>query len=220
MEQHVWACDVGRASNFGWFAPWFGADLPEAERLARSGRIASHNWLGLAVPVEDHPTQTIATRGTPKSGKAVIICENRNVLVSDEMAEALAAFDLGAGGLVRSRVVKRNRDRSTRDLGFDLHYWHFGNVKTTLRPDLSRQVKPLVSPATGITRAAGLWQAPQFDALAPDDLSLGLDCLKGPDVWIERGLNVDLFLSDRLAQALRRQRLDTRLHLLRCRVVE
>jgi hypothetical protein len=27
--------------NFGWFEPWFGADVDKAERLKRSGKIAS-----------------------------------------------------------------------------------------------------------------------------------------------------------------------------------
>lgn len=219
MTQYVWASDITDHANFGWYEPWYGFDVPEAERRARSGRVASRNRLAMPLENSDFPAETLATRGTPKGGRHLVICENRNVLVSEAMATVLSGFDLGDGALIRSQVVKRNKDRrSTRSLGFHLYYWKYGNWKKTLRPEHSNKVAPFENPAKGITLAHEIWTA-ERTKLEPDDLAFDKACLEGPDVWVERGLNLDLFLSDRLVKALKKEGLAGRLNLLRCRVV-
>lgn len=216
----VWASHLG-SGNFGWFRPWFGPGVPEGERLARSGQLSSYNLLGLPVPKEDFPAQTLAIRGTPKGGRNVVICENRNILVSDDMAAFLSGFDLGAGGLFPNRIVKHNKSREIVDLGFQMNYWHFGNRKKTLRHGDPKGVRRFFNPSTGITPESGIevWITPPYYNLQPDDLAFGSECLDGPDIWVEAGVNITLFLSDRIVQGLRRKRWDKVFNLRRCRVV-
>jgi hypothetical protein len=221
MADFIWACDETRMENFGWFEPWFGADVDKAERLKRSGKIASASRLGVARPVSEYPLCTLATRGTPKGGKHLVAFENRNVMVSDRMAEVLSEFDFGDVGLVPTPICKRDRSGELRELGFRMHYLRIAARKKTLRPTDSVGVTRFLNPKNGITLETRpeIWNIPDRYRIKPDDLAFDRECLDGPDLWVESGVPVSLFISDRLAKTLKREKLHTRFELLRCRVV-
>jgi len=52
-----------------------------------------------------------------------------------------------------------------------------------------------------------------------DDLALTAECLNGPDIWVEKHLIRMVFVSDAVAQALRKAKLDKPFFLRRCRLV-
>jgi hypothetical protein len=163
----------------------------------------------------------LATRGTPKGGKHLVAFENRNVMVSDRMAEVLSEFDFGDGGLVPTPICKRGRSGELRELGFRMHYLRIAARKKTLRPTDSVGVTRFLNPRNGITLETRpeIWNLPRRYSIKPDDLVFDRECLDGPDLWVEAGVPVSLFISDRLARALKREKLHTRFDLLRCRVV-
>jgi hypothetical protein len=214
MPDHVWASNfVLKSGNFGWYEPWFGDAVPEPERLERSGRIAQENLIGRPVPQGDYPCRTIATRNPRKGGAHLVVIENRNVLVSDAVAEILQRFDLGAGGTYPTQIVRRDRQRKLHDLGYRMHYWNIGNSKNTLLPERSQGIRTVDNPRFKVP-------VHYVDGkLAQDALALGRACLDGPDIWREGALNVDCFFSDRLVRALKSAKLATRFGFVRCRVI-
>ena len=222
MNQCVWACNISNNNNFGWYEPWFGPDVPEADRLKRSGRIGTLNLGGAALPVEEYPQQTLATRGTPKGGKNIVTCENRNILVSDKLADLLSEFDLGEGGFAPSKIVKRNKSREIHELGFQLNYWRWRCTKKTLMPKQSVGVTQFFNAANGITPESGIeiWNTPAYWDIKDNDLAFSPEALEGPDVWVEKGMIIDVFLSDRLAQTLKKKRLHKPFDMRACRIVE
>ena len=214
MAECVWASHFRlKSGNFGWYAPFFGPDVPEAERLERSGRLGADNMIGRPIPPGAFPDQTLATRNPRKGGAHLVVIENRNVLVSDAVADMFRQFDLGQGGVHPTRIVKQDRQRAVHDLGFQMNYWCIGNSKKTFRPDQSEGVTTTHLPQGNVTRHR------VEGALAQDALALDRACLEGPDLWREGMLNVDCFFSDRLVRALKAAKLATRFGFVRCRVV-
>ena len=214
MPDYVWASNFRlKSGNFGWYSPYFGPDVSEQERLNRSGRLGQENMIGRPVPPGDFSSQTLATRNPRTGGAHLVVIENRNVLVSDAVAEVFRQFDLGAGGVYPTQIVKRDRQRNLHDLGFQMNYWCIGNSKKTFLPERSEGAQ-----TTHLPQRNGTFHRVE-GPLAPDALALDRTCLDGPDVWREGMLNVDCFFSERLVRALKAARLATRFGFVRCRVI-
>lgn len=130
-------------------------------------------------------------------------------VVSGEVADVMARFDLGEGHLYPTNVVRKDRKTPIGDRWF---CFNFGNVKDTLVAEQSRSIRRLASEAIDIWR-------PPFDFEGDDQLALSAAALEGPDIWIEARLKETFFVSDRLRQALKAERLARPFGFQRCRIV-
>ncbi|WP_029031116.1 imm11 family protein [Salinarimonas rosea] len=125
--------------------------------------------------------------------------------VSSRFADVLRDFDLGGGGLYPVRLQQYDRETPVEGSYFGL--------------DLGSQ-KRCISEARSRLQILGAGVPPAVPAdHHDDDIAVTEDALLGADLWTDPGLFKCLFFSDRLATALKRQKLAARLKLKRCRIV-
>jgi hypothetical protein len=116
------------------------------------------------------------------------------LVVRGKLADTLARFDLGEGGLIPFTMYKADLETPYPGEFFLLN---FGCRKNTVLPEESRNVvKRGVHHQTGITYwAVNSWSEEH-------DVVVSLDSLEGADIWFDPVIYNKIFLSDRLAQAL------------------
>ncbi|MFK4003716.1 hypothetical protein [Qipengyuania sp. NPDC077563] len=113
--------------------------------------------------------------------------------VQGKLAEVLARFDLGEGGLLPFTIYQADLETPYPGEFFLLN---FGCRKDTLVPESSKKVsKFVVVKKTGQQR----WKV---DDWIEDEVVLRDAALEGPDLWFEEALYNKIFVSDALAQAI------------------
>lgn len=133
-------------------------------------------------------------------------------VVQRKLAEILHEFDLKPGGLVPCKLVQADL---TTPLAGSFFFLNFGAIKETLLPEASDKMsKGSVNHKTG----------QQFWRISPGvsdgDVAVSSDASVGADIWHERGVRHEIFLSDKVANALKEARLDKPWRLAECRVLE
>lgn len=115
------------------------------------------------------------------------------LVVRGKIAEVLARFDLGEGGLVPFPIYQADLENPYPGEFFLLN---FGCRKDTLVPESSKKVSKFV-----VVKKTGqqLWKV---DDWIEDAVVLRDAALEGPDLWFEEALYNKIFLSDALAQAI------------------
>jgi hypothetical protein len=136
----------------------------------------------------------------------------RTYAARERLAEVLARFDLGDGGLVPFQIYQ---DDLKTPIEGNFYYINFGARKRTLLPSESKNVELIAAnKATGVE----LWK---INAWAEDgDVALSPAALGGADLWVEETVRHELFMSEALAAALRDAKLKTDFGLKECRIVE
>jgi hypothetical protein len=131
--------------------------------------------------------------------------------VKGKLAEALARFDLGEGGLIPFPVYQA--DLATPYPG-EFFLLNFGCIKNSILIDRCEDAtKFLVRKATGV-------QVYHLNDFKPEgDVVLSPRALEGPDLWFEEAVHEKLFLSDALGQALLDIGMGEVFRLTRCRIV-
>ena len=115
------------------------------------------------------------------------------LVVRGKLAEVVARFDLGDGGLIPFPVYKSDLETPYPGEFFLLN---FGCRKNTICPELSSKVaKFVVEKKTGIQ----YWKVNDWEK---DPVALSPDALLGPDLWVEEILYNKIFMSDVLVQAI------------------
>lgn len=115
------------------------------------------------------------------------------LVVRGKLAEVLARFDLGDGGLVPFPIYKADLETPYPGEFFLLN---FGCRKNTLFPEESGKVsKFVVEKKTGIQH----WKV---DEWVKEPVALSRGALGGCDLWVEEVLYNKLFMSDALARAI------------------
>jgi hypothetical protein len=132
--------------------------------------------------------------------------------VQGKLAEVLARFDLGEGGLIPFTMFKA--DLKTPYPG-EFFLLNFGCRKNSILPEQSRNVvKFAVDSKTGLQ----YWKVNSWSE--EGDVALSSAALDGSDLWFEEFVDNKIFMSDRLAQALVEIGMGDVFKLQECRIVE
>ncbi len=187
MGKYVWVSDAQADPDL--ILP-FEADLAvndpdlaaEASRNLKAGRPLSESMFAREIWASANAGEM---RSLPN-----LFYANGHWIVSSAAAAIIAQFDLGGGALGPVRIFQHDRSTS---LPGEYLCWSFGNVKSALVPDRSRDLRPF-----GI---AGLrWKMPF--AMADDVVAVDAAAADGPAVWIDPTLSTALFVSGGLGDAL------------------
>ncbi|MEM8750672.1 MAG: hypothetical protein AAGF28_10230 [Pseudomonadota bacterium] len=115
--------------------------------------------------------------------------------VKGRLAEVLAAFDLGEGGLIEFPVYEE--DKRTLVEGGPYYLLKFGCIKNTFVPEKSIGLR---SRRTIEQDGYELWA--DYMNLKDGDIAVTRDALDGPDLWFEKKLQDRIFMSGRLHDAI------------------
>ncbi|MBA4042922.1 MAG: hypothetical protein C0510_13120 [Erythrobacter sp.] len=114
--------------------------------------------------------------------------------VKGKLADTLARFDLGEGGLIPFTVFKADLETPYPGEFFLLN---FGCLKNTVLPEQSRNViKFSVHHETGLQK----WEVNSWSE--DGDVVVSRTVLDGPDLWFDPAIYNKIFMSDAMAQAL------------------
>lgn len=126
-------------------------------------------------------------------------------VVSKNAADVLRQFNLGNGALYPVEVLKNDRQTP---VGGEWFCINFGNVKQALIPEASPKIKPF---------PVNRWAPPFVNE--DDGITVSQTALSGTDIWVDPLLVQSFFLSDPLAKALKKDKVDKGFFLKKCRVI-
>jgi hypothetical protein len=134
------------------------------------------------------------------------------LVVRGKLAQVLARFDLGEGGLVPFPVYQA--DLVTHYPG-EFFLLNFGAIKNTILPDQCEDARKFfVAKDTGLQ----LWHVNDYK---PDgEIVVSTRALAGPDLWMEEAVPKKIFMSHELAQAIIEIGMSDIFRLKQCRVAE
>lgn len=131
-------------------------------------------------------------------------------VVSAAAADVLRRFDLGNGGLYPVKVMKADH---VTPVGGEWFCINFGNRKSAIVPDKSPNMMHQY-----IRNGEKGW-FPNF-VTKDGDVAVSRTALSGPDIWIDPDVGDAFFISDALAKALKKAKVDKGFFLSKCRVIE
>jgi hypothetical protein len=175
------------------------AEIIEAMRLTKAGHF---------LPPERFPTDNFPRRADSVGAHRERIPQmfsNGFIFLREESAEVVRQFDLGEGALYPTRLW--HPDRTTMVPG-RYFYLSQGNRKNAFLKDRSPDAYKF---------PGNRWRLPPNPT--HDQLVFSAAALEGPDLWWDESIGVHFFISDRLAQALKRAKVDSDWKLLRCPVI-
>lgn len=198
----------GHTSNLrGWRpfeAPMDTESVPEeileAMQLAKRGYFLPQDRF----PTDNYPRRD--DRPGAAHERIPAIFSNGFAFVTKASADVLRQFDMGDGALYPTRLW--HRDKTTPVPG-EFFYLNQGNVKDAFlleRSPLARRT------------SIGTYTTPPNPT--DDQLCFSTAALSGPDIWWDRQISFDFFISDRLARALREAKLSHDWMLLRCPIID
>ena len=186
-------------------AAYFENDENQPEDILKSMRRFS---VGSPLPPDRFPADNYPMPGNyPAADEQPVpqIFTNGFTFLSEESAEVVSQFDLGEGALYPTRLW--HSDRVTPMPG-NFFYLNVASKKDAFLPEQSLEVKDI---------GYGEWQVPR---LAQNlKLKVSASALQGPDLWFERKIITNFFISDQLKQALEARKLSKDWMLTRCSVV-
>ncbi len=206
MNNTIWACD------------YLGKSELDSDFQAH---IDTRDWQSfnrlIHMIVNGHP---IEAREIPKTVQSVKTKPGKLKHVSNmglfayapEVVDLLKNFDLGAAKFHEIEFLAKD-GAPLPDLAHS--YVEYGNVKTSFSIEHSRNTEEL--PTHNNPGLVNYRYPPGY--VRDDDLALTAECLNGPDIWVEKHLIRMVFVSDAVAQALRKAKLDKPFFLRRCRLV-
>jgi hypothetical protein len=131
-------------------------------------------------------------------------------LLSERCANVFRQFDLGTGGLFPVDVYQGSRKSLVK--GGPIFLLDFGCRKDSFMPEESKLEK------------FDLWTKPPMQwaprSIEDDDCAVNHAALEGPDLWVEARVGASFFMSDRLAEELRKAKVAKNIRMRRCRMVE
>ena len=203
MSGKVWIS--GLFSNFeigfedGMRVKFFGRDWdsatlkipPEPDEVTTTSRLHKQ---GFALKRTDFP-EASAVFDKKRFAKIIdIFAAGPFYAVKGKLAEVLARFDLGEGGLIPFTIYQADL---VTPLEAEYFLLNFGARKNTILPEQSQNVvKWAVEKGTGIQ----FWEV--RNRCKDGEVALSQAATNGPDLWYEEIVYNKLFMSDALAQAL------------------
>lgn len=205
MSDYVWFSDVRQHTSL--VMPVHTDVSVDNEDAAITGQRLNQN--GKPVPAELCPTMIWGDDRATIFGRMPDLFYARSQwIVSSRAAAVLQRHDLGAGALYPVTKGVFEKDARTRVEG-DYHCWTFGNTKSALLPDGSRNLRP--------PDVAGLWWGMAWKPM-DDEVAVSRAALDGPEIWLDRMLFKAIFFSGPLGDALVQAGLGKAFHLHRCQV--
>jgi hypothetical protein len=176
----------------------------------RVGEENAHRHLrGETLRPDEMPKKFFGDKRYGKIKSLIHLCScNGFMLTSKQAADVLAKFDLGQGGVFPVEIYQPDKT-TVFDLGY--HFLNFGAVKQTLAVSQSLKLQ---------ARGFGLKNYEMPTIMADDLIAVSTTALAGPDLWTDPLLSHSFFVSDRLAKALKKEKLTRAFRLYRCKMVE
>lgn len=133
------------------------------------------------------------------------------LFVSEEVGEILRRFDLGKERLVKLDGIYRGNEKKSLPKSYSI-------LTQQNRKDAFSAIDSDQKWIRKLSRLGSLWGLFVDDAPA-DAFAVAENALDGPDIWRDPAVPQQMFLSDRLKNALDAQGIGPTLELKRCRVV-
>ncbi|MEO8374598.1 MAG: hypothetical protein ABI471_05195 [Sphingomonas bacterium] len=130
-------------------------------------------------------------------------------VVSAAAATVLQQFDLGEGGLYPVKVLKNDHETP---VGGEWFCINFGNRKSAFLPQSSQNIYD-----DYIRNGEKGWFLKE--KAQDNDVAVSPLALTGPDIWVDPDVGYAFFVSDSLANALRKAEVDKGFFLTKCRVI-
>jgi hypothetical protein len=136
---------------------------------------------------------------------------NGYIVVQQKCFNVFSRFHLGSTDLVPAKIYQK--DRKTEIEG-PYYVFNFGCIKESFVPEKSSGMRQPFQTSEGL-----VWSGPP---ITPEDnqLAVSSNALSGPDLWFEKGLPNLIFISGRLRDALKAEKLHVPFKFFKCRVVE
>lgn len=224
MVDQVWISEVLSNGDLGnklgirqkwygepWEAPYVRHIVPKKSEHVRSA-IFRH-FAGATLKREELPEASAVYSISDFRRAKDVFFAGAFLAVKGSVAEVLATFDFGTGGLVPYTIY--DSDEKT-PLSGPFYLVNFGSFKNCFLPELSTNIE-----RTGVDQLTGQthWS---LHYLEDGDIAVSPEALGGADIWMCPGVEGRIFMSNRVVEALRKSLSDADLSefkLHRCRVV-
>ena len=195
--------------NRAELSPDFSLDI-ESFDIHSLSRLRSFVGNGREVSASDFPKRAISGRKNPKRLRHVI--DLGVIAFSENVIELLRGFDLGDCQFHPVQLLDKN---GKTELEHRYAYVEYRNVKESFQIDQTPRARSVPSHRNPKMKDY------RYPPIVPkdDEIVLSSAALDGPDIWVEKYLFYMVFVSDRLADALKSKRLSPPFFLRRCRIV-
>lgn len=177
------------------------------------GRSAEHSQKftrGDVVPPDEYPPQLFATYPRTKHNlQPDLFSTVHGTVVSEPAADVLRRMELGKTALFPVALYQHDRVRQVEGA---YHFLHIAEHKRALVPMESSNLRKPFDYKDEWTFFG--------TEIKDDDLVLDATALTGVDLWLDPSLRSGVFMSDRLAQALKVAKLTKRFGIRRCRIMD
>jgi hypothetical protein len=220
MEETVWHSGIMSSSEIGdkqgLATKWFGRDWDAPTFIVPQeppGKLdeVMRNVRGEPLPREAFPEALYVFDRKRFEKLGDLFAAGGFYAAKGKLAQVLAQFDLGQGGLVPFPIYQE--DKVTPVAG-DFYIWSFGAQKRAFLPESS----PKIRPAGLGGRSTSQWKV-GFN-VEDGDIALSAEIASAPpDVWCDPQLLWSLFFSDALVAAFLAAKIKTDFCLRRCKLV-
>jgi len=209
MSEQVWVTRIMNDYDL-WFALRSKAVLEnDSEQMKLEAQARNEVKRGRSLPQSRFPAEMYIERdlGNPEPrDRFPDFFVSGIPYISAAFAKVLSQFNLGNGAFYPVSIYQQ--DRKNLFYG-DYFHLNVGTTKSSLLPEDS----------PGIEKSQFSSRSRIVSVLKDDDLCLTQAALTDADLWIENGFWDELFLSDRLFQALQGARLNVSFDAKRCRIL-
>lgn len=204
MTESVW---VSSAIVDTTLTKWVSADV-KLENLKWAEKNAHRHTSGQTLLLGEMPKKIFADKKHGKLKSLPDFCNcNGFQCMSQKSADVFSKFDLGQGGLFPVEIYQPDKT-TVFDLGY--HFLNFGAVKCAFVPEQSQDVRK--------RDRLPDWGMPWV--MSDDLIAVSKSAFLGADLWTDPLLTSAFFVSDRLAKALKKEKLTRAFRLYRCKMVE
>jgi hypothetical protein len=203
MSERVWiACGLASpVNNKPMRSELSLSDLPRAAEHQR------RNEAGEQLSREYFPEIVFGSEHAPRFEKMPHFFRADSIMcVSAACRDVLQQFDLGCSAFYPVAVYQKDRKTLVPGEYFAIN---FANTRSALLPEQSTTIRQ---------SRVNYWILPTW--ITDDEIAVTRAALEPPDWWIDVRLSRGLFISDRMAKALKAAKMGRTFELKRCRVVD
>jgi hypothetical protein len=206
MVDQVWISEVMSNNELGnkvgirqkwfgepWEAPYVNHYVPKRSESVKTAMYAQ--YAGQTLKREDMP-EASAVYSMPHFRRAKdVFFAGGFLAVKGKVAEVLSKFDFGAGGGLVPYTIYEADEKTPLPEPF--YIVNFGPFKDCFLPDASTNIRKL---AVDDTTGEALWKV---SYVKDGDVAVSPAGLAGADLWMCRGVEGRIFMSNRVVEALK-----------------